>query len=45
MEAFLGFLDSEEKQIGHLVILGDFFEFFFGFRNFFLTEKSSTFTD
>jgi UDP-2,3-diacylglucosamine hydrolase len=45
MEAFLKFLDSEEKQIGHLVILGDLFEFFFGFKNFFSDEKSSAFTD
>ena len=35
MEAFLRFLDSERKQMSHLVILGDLFEFFFGFKNFF----------
>jgi len=45
MEAFLGFLDSEKNQIGHLVILGDFFEFLFGFKNFFSTEKPSAFAD
>jgi UDP-2,3-diacylglucosamine hydrolase len=45
MGAFLRFLDSEKKQMGHLVILGDLFEFFFGFENFFLTEKPSAFTD
>jgi UDP-2,3-diacylglucosamine hydrolase len=45
MEAFLRFLDSERKQMGHLVILGDLFEFFFGFKNFFSAEKSSVFTD
>ncbi|HMK75258.1 MAG TPA: UDP-2,3-diacylglucosamine diphosphatase [Thermodesulfobacteriota bacterium] len=45
MEAFLGFLDSEKNQIGRLVILGDFFEFFFGFKKFFITEQSSAFTD
>jgi UDP-2,3-diacylglucosamine hydrolase len=45
MEAFLRFLDSERKQISHLVILGDLFEFFFGFKNFFSAEKSSVFTD
>jgi len=45
MEAFLRFLDSEKKQIGYLAILGDLFEFFFGFRNFFSTEKPSAFTD
>jgi UDP-2,3-diacylglucosamine pyrophosphatase LpxH len=45
MEAFLRFLDSEKKQMGHLVILGDLFEFFFGFKNYFSAEKSSVFTD
>jgi UDP-2,3-diacylglucosamine hydrolase len=32
MESFLRFLDKEEARIDHLVILGDLFEFFFGFR-------------
>jgi UDP-2,3-diacylglucosamine hydrolase len=45
MEVFLRFLDSEKKRIGHLVILGDLFEFFFGFKNFFSTEKAPAFTD
>jgi UDP-2,3-diacylglucosamine hydrolase len=45
MEAFLRFLDSEEKRIGHLLIVGDLFEFFFGFKHFFSTGKSSAFTD
>lgn len=45
MGAFLKFLDSERKQIGHLVILGDLFEFFFGFKNFFSAEKPSPFAD
>jgi UDP-2,3-diacylglucosamine hydrolase len=45
MEVFLRFLDSEKTRIGHLVILGDLFEFFFGFRNFFSTEKASAFSD
>ncbi len=45
MEAFLRFLDSEKKRIGHLVILGDLFEFFFGFKNFSPDEKFSAFTD
>ena len=31
--------------MGHFVILGDLFEFFFGFKNFFSHEKSSIFTD
>jgi len=45
MKAFLGFLDSEKNQIDRLVILGDFFEFLFGFKKFFVTEKASAFTD
>jgi len=45
MEVFLRFLDSEKNRIGHLVILGDLFEFFFGFNNFFSTGKPSAFTD
>jgi UDP-2,3-diacylglucosamine hydrolase len=31
VEVFLRFLDSEEGRMGHLVILGDLFEFLFGF--------------
>jgi len=31
MEVFLRFLDSEKDRMGFLVILGDLFEFFFGF--------------
>ena len=45
MEVFLRFVDSEKKQISHLVILGDLFEFFFGFKNFFSTGKPSAFSD
>jgi UDP-2,3-diacylglucosamine hydrolase len=45
MEAFLRFLDSEKSRMGHFVILGDLFEFFFGFKNFFSPEKPSIFTD
>jgi len=45
IEAFLRFLDSEKKQMSHLVILGDLFEFFFGFKNFISTGESSTFKD
>ncbi|NWG02427.1 MAG: UDP-2,3-diacylglucosamine diphosphatase [Syntrophaceae bacterium] len=44
MEAFLRFLDSEMKRMGHLVILGDLFEFFFGFKNFSSNENTSLFT-
>jgi UDP-2,3-diacylglucosamine hydrolase len=32
METFLGFLNSEKERMSHLVILGDLFEFFFGFK-------------
>ncbi|NWF93744.1 MAG: UDP-2,3-diacylglucosamine diphosphatase [Syntrophaceae bacterium] len=45
MEAFLRFLDSEKERMGHLVILGDLFEFFFGFRNSLSPKKSFAFTD
>lgn len=45
MEAFLGFLEVEEKKMSHLVILGDLFDFFFGFRNFSSMKGSSTFND
>jgi UDP-2,3-diacylglucosamine hydrolase len=45
MEAFLRFLDSEKEQMDHLVILGDLFEFFFGFKNFFSPPKCPGFTD
>jgi len=45
MEVFLRFLDSEKKRMGHLVILGDLFEFFFGFRNDSSLEKPSAFSD
>jgi UDP-2,3-diacylglucosamine hydrolase len=45
MEAFLRFLDLEKKRIDYLVILGDLFEFFFGFRNFLSTGKPSSFID
>jgi UDP-2,3-diacylglucosamine hydrolase len=32
VEVFLRFLDSEKERMGHLVILGDLFEFLFGFQ-------------
>jgi len=32
MDAFLRFLSLEQERIGSLVILGDLFEFFFGFK-------------
>jgi UDP-2,3-diacylglucosamine hydrolase len=45
MEEFLRFLDSEKERMDHLVILGDLFEFFFGFKSFLSSKKPSTFTD
>lgn len=33
MESFLRFLDSQREGMGHLVILGDLFEFLFGFKD------------
>jgi UDP-2,3-diacylglucosamine hydrolase len=45
IKAFLRFLDTEKKQMSHLVILGDLFEFFFGFKNFISTGTSSAFQD
>jgi len=33
MESFLSFLNSERRRMGHLVILGDLFEFLFGFED------------
>jgi len=45
MEVFVRFLDLERAQIGHLVILCDLFEFFFGFKDFFAAEKASAFAD
>ena len=33
MEVFLGFLNSEKERMSHLVILGDLFEFLFGFKD------------
>ena len=33
MEVFLRFLNSEKDRMGHLVILGDLFEFLFGFKD------------
>src|SRR4030042_2200362 len=33
MEVFLGFLNSEKERMSHLVILGDLFDFLFGFKD------------
>lgn len=45
MGAFLRFLDSEKERMGYLVIMGDLFEFFFGFKDFSSTGKSFAFAD
>jgi len=45
MGPFLRFLDLEEERIDHLVILGDLFEFFFGFRRLTSPEGLFAFTE
>ena len=45
MEAFLRFLDSEKERMSHLVIMGDLFDFFFGFKNSLSKESPFAFTD
>lgn len=45
IETFLKFLSLEEERMGHLVILGDLFEFFFGFKNGSAEGKPFAFTD
>jgi len=44
MDDFLRFLDSEKERMSHLVILGDLFEFFFGFKNFLSKGDSFAFS-
>lgn len=45
MEAFVRFLNAEKERIDHLVILGDLFEFFFGFKEFSLKKQPFAFDD
>ena len=45
MEPFLRFLETEKERIDHFVILGDLFEFFFGFKSFSSTKRSCAFTE
>jgi UDP-2,3-diacylglucosamine hydrolase len=45
METFLRFLNLEKEHMSHLVILGDLFEFFFGFKKVFSEEKPFPFTE
>ncbi len=45
MEVFLSFLYSESHRMSHLVILGDLFEFFFGFDDSSLEKDFFPFSD
>ena len=45
MESFLRFLEFGEERMDHLVILGDLFEFFFGFKNGSSAGKPFAFSD
>jgi UDP-2,3-diacylglucosamine hydrolase len=45
IKAFLRFLDLEEERIDHFVILGDLFEFFFGFKSFSSTKELFAFNE
>ena len=45
MEVFLRFLNSEKERVSHLVILGDLFEFFFGFKKSPANEKVFPFVE
>lgn len=45
METFLRFLDLEKEHMSHLVILGDLFEFFFGFKKVPSKENPFPFTE
>jgi len=45
METFLRFLDLERERMSHLVILGDLFEFFFGFKKVSSRERPFPFTE
>ncbi len=44
METFLQFLEREKNRMAKLILLGDLFEFFFGFKNLFPREKPSPFS-
>lgn len=45
MEVFLRFLNSERERMDHLVILGDLFEFFFGFKALSSNRQPFAFSD
>jgi UDP-2,3-diacylglucosamine hydrolase len=45
MGPFLRFLDLEEERIDHLVILGDLFEFFFGFKRLSSSKEPFAFSE
>jgi UDP-2,3-diacylglucosamine hydrolase len=42
MDSFLAFLDAEKERMDHLILLGDLFEFFFGFKQFSSTRSSTS---
>lgn len=45
IERFLSFLKTERDRIGCLVLLGDIFEFFFGFKPSIWNKKGNIFSD
>ena len=45
IETFLKFLNLEKERMDHLVILGDLFEFFFGFKDFSSAGKTFAFVE
>ena len=42
MDAFVAFLDAEKERMDHLILLGDLFEFLFGFKPFSSTKGSTS---
>jgi len=44
MDSFLAFLDAEKERMDHLILLGDLFEFLFGFKQL-SSRKGSTFQE
>jgi UDP-2,3-diacylglucosamine hydrolase len=44
MDSFLAFLDAEKERMDHLILLGDLFEFLFGFKQL-SSRKGSTFPE
>ncbi|MCJ7640327.1 MAG: UDP-2,3-diacylglucosamine diphosphatase [Desulfobacterales bacterium] len=44
MDSFIAFLDAEKERMDHLILLGDLFEFLFGFKQL-SSRKGSTFQE